>query len=185
MFKFGNVTLIKLDKSYLSNLLALKSESWETTHQITVANMDDQIRWFESLDKNVHTPKNLILIACGPVDELASVAFGVYKITDIDWASRTANVAWDIFKHHRGKGLGKPLVSTGAAFCFQVFNLHRLNCEILETNIASQKCADAAGFKKEGVKRESVLKKGFYLDSWLYGVLSKDFALQQTKNQVN
>ena len=181
MFQFGDVKLEKLTDDHLKTLLHLKSESWETTHRITVANYDDQKRWFDSLDKDVHTPKNLMLLANHKSDPCWK-QFGIYKITNIDWANRTADVAWDIFKEYRGKKMGKPLVLAGTAFCFHIFNLHRLNCEILESNIPSQKCADWAGFKKEGVKRESVLKKGFFLDSGIYGVLERDFALQLVKN---
>lgn len=185
MFNFENIRFDKLERALLGKLLALKSESWETTHQITIANSEDQNRWFDSLDQNVHTPRNLILVASTHNEKICSfMDFGIFKITDIDWANRTAFVAWDVFKNHRGIGLGKTLVRGGTTFCFRMLNLHRLNCEILETNIPSQKCAEVAGFVKEGIKRESVLKQGVYIDSGVYGMLSKDFALQLIKNQI-
>jgi ribosomal-protein-alanine N-acetyltransferase len=175
MFESNNIILKKLRREDLGILLELKFESWETTHHITIATLEDQIRWFDSLDKDVHTPKNLMLIAYGSVNETKS-RIGVFKISSIDWANRTAEVAWDVFKDHRGQGFGKSLVVAGSAFCFKILNLHRLNCEILELNEASKKCAIATGYQKEGIKRESVVKFGSYVDSGIYGLLLKDFA---------
>jgi len=183
MFGYGGIVLRKLKRDDLMNLLDLKNESWLTTHRITIATMEDQVRWFESLDKDVHTPKNLILIG-----ESAKVGkpFGVYKITDIDWSNRNCAAAWDVYKPFRGQKLGKPLVMAGTAFCFEVLNMWRVGCEILEENTPSQKCAESAGFKLEGLKRQSVAKLGKYLNSGVYGVLASEFsALQLASNQVD
>lgn len=183
MFRHGGVILRKLAREDLPTLLELKSESWETTHHVTIANMEDQERWFDSLDNNVHTPRNLMLMAHSPK---VVKPFGIYKISEIDWANRNCFAAWDVFKEFRGKKLGKPLVVAGTAFCFHVLNLWRVGCEILETNIASQKCAEAAGFQREGLKRESVAKLGKYINSDVYGVLEREFsALQAAQNQVD
>lgn len=178
MFAFSGIILRKLKRDDLQTLLDLKNESWMTTHQITIATMEDQLRWFESLDKDVHTPKNLVLIA---ESTKFTKPVGVYKISNIDWANRNCAVAWDIFHQFRGKKLGKPLVIAGTAFCFKILNMWRVGCEILENNIASQKCAEAAGFQLEGLKRESVLKLEKYINSGVYGVLARDFsALHQS-----
>jgi len=171
MFKHNGLNLTKLQREDLSLLLDLKSESWETTHHITIATMEDQVRWFESLDKDVHSPCSLVLMAC----DKENSKIGIFKISSVDWVNRTADVAWDIFKPHRGNGFGKSLVAAGSTFCFQILNLWRLNCEILETNTVSQKCAFSAGFEKEGVKKESVIKLGSYVDSGIYGLLAENF----------
>lgn len=170
MFEHKGVILEKIKKEHLLELLELKEESWMTTHNITIANMDDQIRWYESLDKDVHCPKNLVLIGGNQ-----EVDYGVYKISNINWISRTGMVAWDVFRRFRGNGFGKKLVEAGASFAFNVLELRRIECEILETNIASQKCAESAGFVKEGVKRQSIVRMGNSIDSWLYGCLISDF----------
>lgn len=177
MFQYGEVIFRKLQRDDLPTLMELKQESWGTTHHVTIANMEDQERWFDSLDKNVHTPRNLMLMAYSP--KVVS-PFGIYKISEIDWVNGSCFAAWDIFKEFRGKKLGKPIVTAGTAFCFLVLNLRRVECEILETNIASQKCAEAAGFQCEGLKRESVAKLGKYLNSGVYGVLERDFAALHT-----
>ncbi len=156
----------KLERDQLPFLLSLKNESWFGTHRISILNSDDQERWFESLDSDSHCPTCLILTAfCGGFPS------GLWKLFNIDWQNRRAEVGWDIYKEYRGRGLGKRLVESGVAFCDDVLNLHRLRAEILVTNEASKKCALAAGFELEGVEKEAILKKGKYVDNLMYGII--------------
>lgn len=183
MFEFDGLNLKKICRDDLDDLLVLKNETWKSTNRTTIATMEDQVRWFESLDQDVHCPRNLVLIA----RDCMRTKIGIFKIFGVDWVHRSAEVGWDVFKQHRGKGCGKYLVKAGSAFCFRILNLWRLNCEILEPNIASQKCAVFAGFQKEGIKRLSVFKDGQYFDSEIYGFLEADFrqnSMIQASNRV-
>jgi len=81
-------------------------------------------------------------------------------------------VGWDIFKVCRGKGLGKKLVRAGVDFSFEMLNLHRLRADILETNLVSQKCAESAGFIKEGTEKSAVWKRKEWVDSYIYGIIA-------------
>lgn len=162
----------KLEISDLDALQHLKSESFMTTHRSTFCNSDDQRRWFESLSQDVHTPKSLVMIAGGKIQDIASPQnFGVFK-WDIDWQNRTANVGWDVFEQFRRKGLGKHLVIYGADYSFVFLGLRRITAEILVTNEASIKCAENAGFVKEGCKRKAVIKGMQEIDSLVYGKLN-------------
>lgn len=175
MFEYEGIKLRKLCKGDLSDLKALKDESWFGTHSVSIVNKCDQYRWFESMDADVTNPRNLILVA-HPIlaEKYTDHAIGIFKITSIEWVNRTANVAWDLYQPDRGKRLGKPLIKAGVEFCFSLLNLRRLDAEILETNIPSQKCAEAAGFVREGTRRQAVHCRGKedkYVDSHFYGCL--------------
>jgi RimJ/RimL family protein N-acetyltransferase len=179
MFEFEGVRLRKVNHDDVQSLYYLKQESWFGTHNVTIINPEDQEKWYQTLDNHPHSPRQLILMAemCyggfGP--------FGVYKIS-VDWVNRDGYIAWDVFEYHRGKGHGKKLAKAGCAFCFQIFNLRRLSCEILEGNIASYKCADACGFKVEGIRREAVHKNGTYVNSHVMGLLKREFTLSADKD---
>lgn len=168
MFIFDGVELKKLEREDLGRLLKLKQESWMYTHHMTIANLEDQNRWFESLDKDVHCPRNLVLMASWE----RFPRFGIFKLSGVDWVNRTGEVAWDVFESYRGHGLGKKLVMAGSAFCIQILDLHRLNCEILEDNERSQKCAKAAGYCHEGTKRQAIRRKGERINSCMFGLLA-------------
>lgn len=169
MFTHKKLTLRKLEKEDLRLLFELKQESWFGTHHVTIINNTDQERWFEGLDRHPHHPSSLFLIADEKKDFPCSI--GLFKITNIDWVNRQTDVAWDVFELYRGKGYGKNLVEAGTRFAFDILNLRRLNAEILETNIASQKCAFAAGYDLEGRKRMAIFKNGKYVDSLMFGHL--------------
>ncbi len=177
MFEHKGIYLRKVSEDDLELLLVLKSESWFGTHNITIANMADQKRWFDSLPTSVHTPDKLFMMAeidnnQGTTYKPMLMPVGTFKITPIDWFNRKAAVAWDVLKEYRGHGYGKKVVQTGCKFCFEVLNLHRLSADILVTNAASIKCAEAAGFKLEGKEVDSVLRNGKYIDSLRYGLIA-------------
>ncbi|WP_020471389.1 GNAT family N-acetyltransferase [Zavarzinella formosa] len=161
MFEQYGLRLRKMDRGDLADLLELKNESWRYRHQTPIVNMEDQVRWYESLRQN-----DIVLIAMS-----GDKSIGVFKIFGIDWPSRVADVGWDVFAKHRGQGLGKLLVKTGVDFCIQILNLRRLDCEILEDNIRSIRCGEAAGFVEEGRKRSRIMREGRAIDSIVFGFL--------------
>lgn len=161
-----NLSFRKLSSEDLSLLLELKNESWFGTHKISILNIEDQIHWYQSLDKNPHTPNNLFLIA-----EDNNLKIGVFKFNNIDWYNRRADVGWDIFKKYRGKGYGINLVSSGVKFANQLLQLHRLTAEILITNLPSIKCAEKAGFILEGTKKQEIFRDKKYIDNLIYGII--------------
>lgn len=171
LFEYKGVRFRKLGRLDLTALMELKNESWEDRHAVHFLNMDDQGRWFDSLDQNTLTPSTLILMAMTEDQVGHDAAFGVFKLSAIDWQNRKASAGWDVFAPFRKKGLGKRLVAAGVQFAKEVLNLHRLRADILITNVASRKCALEAGFVKEGVEREAVLRKGTFIDSEIYGVI--------------
>ena len=164
------IKLKKVTSSDLQNLLDLKNESWQSTHRTMIANIEDQISWFEKRSKDIHQPKQLMLIAWK-----TELPIGLFSISNIDYVSRTADVSWSVYATYRKHGFGKILVNSGCNFCFNVLGLRRISCEILEYNEASKKCAIHSGFVFEGTKRQSIFKDGVRLDSNLYGLLDTEF----------
>lgn len=162
----------KADKCDAAELLDLKNESHFGTHTVTYANLSSQEKWLESISCETHCPRNLVLIA--NVQVLTSGHdCGIFKILNIDWQNRRAEVGWDIYKDFRGRGYGKKLVKAGVDFAFNVLNLHRLDAQILITNEISLKCAKAAGFQINGRQDKAIFKNGKYIDNLILGVLNE------------
>lgn len=163
----NGLSLCLLEKKDLGLMQSLKQESWFGTHGITFNNLDQQESWYNSIDNH----KNMFFI----VKNQQGDYIGTYKISSIDWISRTYHSAHDVFKSQRGKGMSKPVLEIGVDFGFEVLNMHRLDTEVLENNIASLKTAEWVGFKKEGIKRKSIHKCGEYLDSICLGILKEEW----------
>ena len=171
----------KMAESDLPYISEIKAETWQNTHNATIANADNQADWFSSLSSDVNMPRTLFLTF---VQLKEDRVYGFYKIANIDYINRTADVGWDLVKAARGYGLGSVLVREGAAFCFEVLNLRRLTAEILTSNKPSQRCAEKAGFICEGMKRNAVYLRGVgaveaYAGSQVWGLLRDDFAIPE------
>lgn len=169
-----NVHFRRVDKQDIQALLDLKNESWFGTHTITLANSITQEKWLEKISEDTHCPRNLVLVGHLMVAKAAN-DFGIFKILNIDWQNRKAEVGWDVYKSHRRKGLGKQLVKAGVSFCFNILNLRRLDAQILQDNEASIICAKHAGFALEGVQKKAIFKNGDYVDNVLFGVLNAQY----------
>lgn len=181
----NGITLKKADQYDLDVLLALKQESWFGTHHIAIINSSDQQKWFEKITSD---PKNIVMIAWQDVNTQnphAARKIGVYKISNIDWINRRYDSAHDVFAEHRGKGFSTPILEAGVDFGFEVLNMHRLDTEVLENNIASYKSALRVGFEREGVKRKAVHKCGQYLDSIFMGIVREDWEQLERVKKYN
>lgn len=162
----NGLILTKIEEDDLPTLKQLKDESWFGTHTVAIVNMADQKAWFSknsSCVLKVIDPEGLLIV-------------GIFKIDNTNHVNRTCDVGWDVLSEHRGKGFGKKIVQAGVDFCFEVLNMNRLDAEILSNNEASQKCAYAAGFLREGCRREAVYRCSEYLDSLIFGILRHDWA---------
>jgi RimJ/RimL family protein N-acetyltransferase len=168
MYQHKNgLVLRKFEQSDLSILLELKCESWFGTHRISIINSYDQEAWFERISKS---NTDIVLIAKNQDQPV-----GTFKISGIDWMNRSCNVGHDIFVKHRGHGFGNKIVVAGVDFCFEILNMHRLDAEVLENNVASQKTLFGGGFKEEGRRRQAVYKCNQYLDSFVCGIIKEDW----------
>ena len=169
MYKHKNgITLKKIEEEDLKLLKDLKNESWFGTHNITISNDSDQLKWFNALNPN----KTLYFKCLNSQEEVV----GLYKISNIDWVNRKYDSAHDIFKNYRGKGYSKPVLEAGVDFGFEVLNMNRIDTEVLENNIASLKSALWVGFIEEGRKRKCIHKCGHYLDSIFLGILKDEWS---------
>jgi RimJ/RimL family protein N-acetyltransferase len=170
----NGITLRKLERVDLPMLKELKNESWFGTHNIHFVNDDDQTKWFDCLNPN----KQLILVALEPI---SFHPIGLFKINDIDWVNRKCSEGHDTFKSSRGSGYGKLILEAGIDFVFEVLNMHRVEAEVLENNIASQKNCSYIEYPIEGRRRAAIHKCGDYLDSIIYGFIKEDW---QKTNRV-
>tara|TARA_R100000231_G_scaffold29091_3_gene25879 strand:- start:6079 stop:6669 length:591 start_codon:yes stop_codon:yes gene_type:complete len=178
MYEHKNgLRLASLEEKDLQMMKELKDESWFGTHHITINNLNQQKKWFETMNNK----DSMFFIVYQD-----QVPVGTYKISDIDWVSRSYQSAHDVFKEHRGKGLSKPVLEAGVDFGFEVLNMHRLDTEVLENNLASLKTALWVGFKEEGIRRKAVYKCSTYLDSICLGLIREEWMnLDRLKNYKN
>lgn len=159
----------KVAREDLPQLLALKAESWWGTHSALIANMDDQIRWFERMSDR----EMCIMVMQGT----NAVGVGVY--TEIDWVGRSMSVSGSIFKEYRTPETVKAAFAAGLDFVFEMLNMRRVSAEVLACNVVAQRIhLEHLRFRIEGCRREAVYKCGRYYDSILLGLLRTEWERQ-------
>jgi RimJ/RimL family protein N-acetyltransferase len=169
MFVASNQLILrKLIREYLLTLQQHKNTYWMDVHQTVFVTMDDQDKWFNNIPSNAHILTAHPDTGKGPI--------GLLKITDIHPIHRSAWIGQDVWTPYQGMGYGAKIVQAGLEFCFEVLNLHRIQCEILESNAASRSNYEKNGFVFEGKRRRAIWKPGGYQDSLLFGLLKDDYA---------
>ena len=166
----NGISLRKLAPLDLPALRDLKDESWFGTVNTACLNMQDQAAWFEKVSKD---KSSLYLIA--HAIKGISVPVGLYGFTDINPVNRTCSFTHSVYKHSRGKGLGKETLQAGIDLTFEVFNMRRIDTWILENNIAELKTSQSVGFQIEGTARQAVYKCGQYLACHYLGLLREEW----------
>lgn len=162
------VTLQKADESDIDFFTELKNESWWGTHRSLIVNSGDQRNWFQSIPSNA-----LFMMSYYNGQKL-----GVAAYTNIDYLGRTLDIAGTVHKKERGEASFAGF-KAGTDFAFEILNMHRLNAEVLETNLAALKIdLGILGFRYEGRKRKAVYKSGIYIDSIVLGLLREDWEKQ-------
>lgn len=149
-----DVPFMKGDKIYLRELrisdltgpwYTWLNDSDVTTFQnkgITPNSIEKQTNYYESLINN----SNEVVLAI--IEEETQKHVGCVGLHRIDWVHRSAELGIVIGdKGVWGKKYGKQAWQLISEYGFNVLNLHRIFAVIVEGNIASQKSAEAAGFK--------------------------------------
>ena len=106
---------------------------------------------------------------------------GHIQVADIDHMNRSAFLnRIFIRKECRGKGYGLRLMDEMKRFVFKDLGFHRLSLYVLSNNQGAYRMYKKAGFKEEGVMRESRFFDGEYLDLHLMSVLSNEVSFTTT-----
>jgi ribosomal-protein-alanine N-acetyltransferase len=78
-------------------------------------------------------------------------------------------------EEYKNRGFMKEAIMPILDYGFNKLNLNRMEAFIGPNNIASQKTVLRQGFKHEGVLKEHYCKNDVIEDSWVYGLLRKDY----------
>lgn len=97
-------------------------------------------------------------------------------MTDIDMINRSCHSHVLIGeKDYWGKGYAREALLKALAFMFNERNIHRVQANVLETNIPSLKMHKKCGYKIDGLLRDAVFKAGRYQDQYILSILREDF----------
>ena len=84
---------------------------------------------------------------------------------------KTALIGYWLAEPFWGQGIMTEALKLMVNYAFQTFDLSRIQAGVFDSNLASMKVLEKAGFVKEGVSKKSIYKKGVFYDEHIYAIL--------------
>lgn len=106
--------------------------------------------------------------------EPALVGWG--GLDGIQWRNRVASLALALAPERWGQGLGREALQLLLAYSFGELGLHRVQLTVFADNQPAIRLYEGAGFCREGVYREFLLREGRRVDMLLMGLLAHEWA---------
>ena len=103
--------------------------------------------------------------------------------TFIGWCSmfrwnpifRSLGVGYCLDEHAWGRGYATEAVGAMLHWLYDRLDLNRVEAELDTRNIASARVLEKLGFVREGLRREDCVVNGEVSDSWIYGLLTREW----------
>jgi RimJ/RimL family protein N-acetyltransferase len=100
------------------------------------------------------------------ISDESGAALGAIGLDGLDWSAGRANVGYWVARHARERGLATRAASLLSDWAFDALALRRLQLFTMEGNIASERVAEKAGFRRIetlpdhdlGMKRATVVR---------------------------
>lgn len=147
------------------NLLPLKSEQ----------EAQKSIDWFQTRFKDKLGIRWGIAIK-GQKNIIGTIGFNNFT------KQHRANIGYDLQPEYWNKGYITEALKTVINFGFRQLEINRIEAEVMQGNIISEKVLEKLNFKSEGVLREWMFWNERHYDMTMFSLLKTDYDALQTRN---
>ncbi len=84
---------------------------------------------------------------------------------------KTAILGYWLSEHHWGRGIMTQAVALVTSYAFTQLDFIRIQASVYSKNPASMRVLEKAGFAKEGIMRNAVIKGGQIMDEHMYAII--------------
>jgi [ribosomal protein S5]-alanine N-acetyltransferase len=110
------------------------------------------------------------------IDRASDGAFlGWCSLTRWDPEHHTAALTYILRESAWGNGYATAAAHALLRWAFDTLDLNRVQAEADTRNLASARVLEKLGFVREGTLREDCVVNGEFTDSWVYGLLRRDW----------
>jgi len=138
--------------------------------------MDDAINWIKLMQNQ--NPVTIFVIAVE--DKLAGV-IGLELREDV--YRKSSLIGYWIGEEYWGRGIMPEAIKLITAYAFTNFDIVRIQAGVLGNNPKSMRVLEKAGFTKEGIMKNAIIKKGEILDEHIYAIC-KDSGLGSFRDEI-
>ena len=100
---------------------------------------------------------------------------GMCGVYDWDRSNRHADIGYHIVPDQWGHGYATEATRAMLGWCFEALDLHRIQADCTDGNLASERVMLKCGFHFEGLWRESCWEHGRFVDIKQFGLLRQEF----------
>ena len=130
----------------------------------------DILKWLASINSNQQT------ISIGICNPETNTLIGYAGIASINTLNRCGEYFILIGnKDYWGKGIGTEVTKIITHYGFETLGLHRIELTAYASNKSAIKAYEKAGYKHEGIKRQSGFRNGKFIDKVFMAVLSHEW----------
>ena len=172
--------LVEIKQSHLGDLYKLFSDENVTRFYNLLPLLNEQeaqksIDWFQSRFKEKLGVRWGIALK-GHENIIGTIGFN-------NFAKRhRANIGYDLQTQHWNNGFITEALKTIINFGFNQLEINRIEAEVMQGNIISEKVLENLNFKNEGVLREWMFWNEKHYDMTMFSLLRTDYATRQTTN---
>ena len=102
-------------------------------------------------------------------DDFVVGSIGVFRKENVH--RYTAEMGYYVAEDYWGKGIVSEAIKQACSYIFENTDIIRIFAEPYESNLASCRALEKAGFAFEGVLRKNAVKNGQHLDMMMYAIV--------------
>lgn len=148
--------------AYLSHPGSLEHSSWQ------LQSVHDLQQFIQVQDWSQSTAQIKLAIASKKTDELC----GTIGFHTVSLANKTAEIAYDIHPQYWGKGIATTACRLLSCWAHEMAGFNRIQASAVDSNVASQRVLEKAGFQREGLLKSYRIIKGESRDYWMFSHLA-------------
>lgn len=90
--------------------------------------------------------------------------------------NRSVEIGYHVLPSHWGKGYATEATHAMLRWCFDSLNVHRIQADCTDGNLASERVLLKCGFRVEGLFRESCWEHERFVDIKYFGLLRREYS---------
>jgi RimJ/RimL family protein N-acetyltransferase len=157
---------VKIDSSYISDEYCKWLNDPDITKFMNIGKVPISFLEMENYISSTVQSNTIIMFAICIKENNRHI--GNIKLWNIDWINRSAIISIMIGdKEYNGLGIATNSIKLICDYAFNTLNIHKINVDIQQENIASIRVFEKNGFIKEGLRLDDI----FYDGKWCNRVL--------------
>lgn len=175
----NRLDLVEIKQSHMGDLYKLFRDEKVTRFYNLLPFQNEQeaqkyIEWFQNCFKDKLGIRWGIAIK-GQQNIIGTIGFNNFS------KEHRANIGYDLQTAHWNNGFITEALKTVINFGFNQLEINRIEAEVMQGNIISEKVLNKLNFRNEGVLREWMLWNGKHYDMTMFSLLKSDY--EKTTNR--